>query len=165
MTEFYLPPSKIASKENEVPAIDVLWKRISSEHPSAEMIEVHVPESDTASIEIAISPDTGVYWKTDYLYFDQYTLEEIPVTHPYGRLADTSVADKIMRMNYDIHVGQIAGLPGKILAFIASLICASLPVTGVYIWWGRRKKSRSFEFRVSSSESKNSQTIKLETRN
>jgi uncharacterized iron-regulated membrane protein len=43
-------------------------------------------------------------------------------------------------MNYDIHVGAIIGLPGKILMFFASLICASLPITGCYIWWGRRKK-------------------------
>jgi uncharacterized iron-regulated membrane protein len=43
-------------------------------------------------------------------------------------------------MNYDIHVGAILSLPGKILAFFASLICASLPVTGFIIWWGRRKK-------------------------
>jgi len=42
--------------------------------------------------------------------------------------------------NYDIHVGAILGLPTKIIAFIVSLICASLPVTGFMIWWGRRKK-------------------------
>jgi uncharacterized iron-regulated membrane protein len=44
-------------------------------------------------------------------------------------------------MNYDIHTGAILGLPGKILMFFASLICATLPVTGFVIWWGRRKKS------------------------
>jgi uncharacterized iron-regulated membrane protein len=45
-------------------------------------------------------------------------------------------------MNYDIHVGSILGLPGKFLAFFASLIGATLPVTGFIIWWvkGRKKK-------------------------
>ena len=43
-------------------------------------------------------------------------------------------------MNYDIHVGAIGGLAGKIIAFLASLICASLPVTGFYIWWNKKKK-------------------------
>lgn len=47
---------------------------------------------------------------------------------------------KLTNMNYDIHVGQIAGLPGKIIAFLASLICASLPITGFIIWLGKRKK-------------------------
>jgi uncharacterized iron-regulated membrane protein len=46
-------------------------------------------------------------------------------------------------MNYDIHVGAVLGLPGKIIAFCASLIAASLPITGFYIWWGRRKKKKA----------------------
>jgi len=56
--------------------------------------------------------------------------------------ADANAADKLLRMNYDIHTGAIIGLPGKVLAFCASLLCASLPITGFYIWWGRRKKDR-----------------------
>ncbi|MEI9917718.1 MAG: PepSY-associated TM helix domain-containing protein [Bacteroidota bacterium] len=152
MTEFYLPNSDTtrAAKTSEI-AIDVLWARVSNQYPSAESIEVHVPESDTASIEVAVNPDEQTYWRTDYLYFDQYTLEEIPVKHAFGRLSNTSVADKIMRMNYDLHVGAVGGLPGKVMAFIASLICASLPVTGVYIWWGRRmkeKKNQSLVFQT-----------------
>ncbi len=45
-------------------------------------------------------------------------------------------------MNYDIHVGAVLGLPGKIMAFFASLIAASLPVTGFYVWCGRKKKKK-----------------------
>ena len=143
MTEFYMPVSdKLSEKNLETPAIDILWQRMASEYPSAKVLEVHIPENDSASIEVAANPDDGTYWKADYRYFDQYTLKEIPVTHLYGKLEDTSVADKIARMNYDIHVGAVGGLPGKIMAFIASLICASLPVTGSYIWWGRRKKEK-----------------------
>lgn len=43
-------------------------------------------------------------------------------------------------MNYYIHTGAILSLPGKILAFIISFICAGLPVTGFYIWLGRKRK-------------------------
>jgi len=46
-------------------------------------------------------------------------------------------------MNYDIHVGQILGLTGKIIAFFVSLICASLPVTGFIVWLGKRKKPKN----------------------
>jgi uncharacterized iron-regulated membrane protein len=45
-------------------------------------------------------------------------------------------------MNYDIHVGAVLGLTGKILAFIASLVAASLPVTGTLIWIGRKRKMK-----------------------
>jgi uncharacterized iron-regulated membrane protein len=43
--------------------------------------------------------------------------------------------------NYAIHVGSIYGLPTKLLATFISLFCASLPVTGFYVWWGRKKKA------------------------
>jgi uncharacterized iron-regulated membrane protein len=91
---------------------------------------------------VAINPDDETFWKTDYRYFDQNSLAELSVDHIYGKLLDTNAADKLIRMNYDIHTGSIIGLPGKILAFCASLLVASLPVTGFCIWYGRRKKER-----------------------
>lgn len=50
---------------------------------------------------------------------------------------------KLGDMNYDLHTGQILGLGGKILAFLASLISASLPITGTLLWWGRKRKSKA----------------------
>lgn len=120
-------------------AEDRIWRRMQQEHPHADVMEVHYAGHDSASIEVAINPDAGTYWRTDYRYFDQYSLEELRVNHVYGRFRDAGPAEKILRMNYDIHVGQIIGLPGKVLAFFGSLIAASLPVTGFIIWRGRRK--------------------------
>ncbi|HEY5825404.1 MAG TPA: PepSY-associated TM helix domain-containing protein, partial [Cyclobacteriaceae bacterium] len=143
MVEFYMPVSDtLAQNKLNAPAIDILWERMTKEYPSAEVLEVHVPEDNISAIEVAANPDDQTYWKADYRYFDQHTLEEIQVTHMFGQLKNTSAADKLARMNYDLHVGAVWGLPGKILAFIASLICASLPITGIYIWWGRRKKEK-----------------------
>lgn len=45
--------------------------------------------------------------------------------------------------NYPIHVGSIYGLPTKLLATFIALFCASLPVSGFYIWWGRRNKAKT----------------------
>jgi uncharacterized iron-regulated membrane protein len=49
---------------------------------------------------------------------------------------------KYRNLNYDVHVGQVAGLTGKILAFFASIISASLPITGLIIYLGKTKKPR-----------------------
>jgi uncharacterized iron-regulated membrane protein len=65
------------------------------------------------------------------------------VKHQYGKFAEARLADKLFRMNYNIHVGAIAGIAGKVTAFLASLIAASMPVTGFVIWWGRRRKTRT----------------------
>ncbi len=57
--------------------------------------------------------------------------------HPYD---SKSAGMQLVEMSYGIHTGQILNLPGKIAAFIASLIAAALPVTGFVIWYGRRNK-------------------------
>ncbi|QTE23920.1 PepSY-associated TM helix domain-containing protein [Polaribacter cellanae] len=46
----------------------------------------------------------------------------------------------ILDTNLDIHMGTIGGLPTQILALLIGLFGASLPITGFFIWWGRRKK-------------------------
>jgi uncharacterized iron-regulated membrane protein len=79
------------------------------------------------------------YYKSDGYVFDQYTgklLKHVP--H-----AVKSAGLKMNDANYDIHVGQILGLPGKVIAFLASLICGSLPVTGFIVWLGKRKKKKN----------------------
>jgi len=77
--------------------------------------------------------------------YDQQTLKALHTDRErlklYPRL---SAGEKALRMNFDIHTGQILGLPTKIIAFIACIIGASLPVTGFIIWYNRKwaKKKR-----------------------
>ncbi|HEX2532412.1 MAG TPA: PepSY-associated TM helix domain-containing protein [Chitinophagaceae bacterium] len=123
-------------------AIDRVYDLMRQEYPAAERIEVHIPESAAAPVAANANADKDTYWKTDYRYFDQYTLKELPVDHIYGRLNEASAGDKLIKMNYDLHTGAIWGLPGKILMFFASLIAASLPITGALLWRGRQKKKK-----------------------
>lgn len=145
MVQFYEPKSDStqAVASTSVPAMDRIWAKVL---PSVDLrtgsLEIHVPEGPYGAVETAYNPDPATYWKADYQYFDQNTLEPIKVNHVFGRFQDASVADKLIRMNYDIHVGAIGGIVGKTIAFFASLIAASLPVTGFMIWWGRRKKQK-----------------------
>lgn len=144
MMAYYEPVvKKSVSKDSAFSAVDELYKMAKATYRNGESIEVHYPETDTSAVALAINPQEGTYWKTDYIYYDQYTLDEIEVSHPFGRYNNISAADKISRMNYDVHVGAIGGLPTKLLAFFGSLIAASLPITGFIIWWGRRKKGAS----------------------
>jgi uncharacterized iron-regulated membrane protein len=125
--------------------VDKIWALMQKEYPQAKSIEVHPPENDSTAIAANANPEFGTFWKTDYRYFDQYTLEEKEVKHIYGKYKDTTTSDKLMRMNYDIHTGAVFGLAGKIFAFLISLLIASLPVSGFYIWWGRNKKKKNTE--------------------
>lgn len=139
--ETYSDTTSTAKLSLNAAAADKLWERFVKEDPTfAGSHDVHIPEDEKGAIEIAKNPDPTTYWKADYRYFDQHNLKEIEVKHMYGKFANTSTADKISRMNYDLHVGAVLGLPGKIMAFVASLVAASMPVTGVIIWIGRKKK-------------------------
>jgi uncharacterized iron-regulated membrane protein len=122
--------------------VDKIWVLMQKEYPQAKSIEVHPPENDSTSIAANANSEEGTFWKTDYRYFDQYTLEEKEVKHIYGKYKNTTTSDKLMRMNYDIHTGAVLGLAGKIFAFLISLLIASLPISGFYIWLGRNRKSK-----------------------
>ena len=138
--EYYTPAADSVGTKMSTPAVDLVWQRMLTEYPNAKSIEVHPPEDSLSAIAANANPEAGTYWKTDYRYFDQYTLEELPVEHVWNRFEEASTAELLMRMNYDVHIGAIFGLPGKILAFLISLTVASLPVTGFLLWWGRRNK-------------------------
>jgi uncharacterized iron-regulated membrane protein len=144
MIEFKMPQSAkpYAGIEASEPNIDKIWKLSNEKQPGFPgIIEIHIPEDSITALEVAMNPDDLTYWKADYIYYDQNTLQELPVKHTYGKFKDATAAQKIQRMNYDVHVGAVLGIPGKIFAFFASLICASMPITGFLIWRGRRKKA------------------------
>lgn len=123
--------------------LDKVFLLMQEQYPKASYIEVHPPENPNSAIATNANLEKGTYWKTDYRYFDQNTLEEKEVTHIYGKIAKADTSDRLLRMNYDIHTGAIMGLSGKIFAFLISLLIASLPVTGCLIWYGRKKQNKT----------------------
>ena len=126
--------------------MDFLIVKLQKELPNAEGLELHYPTTAEESIYVEVSNSKGLYYDADYRFFDQNTLEELETPAIYGKYGNASVADKILRMNYDIHIGAIGGIAGKIIAFLVSLLTASLPVTGILLWYGRNYKvSKSFE--------------------
>ncbi|KEO72136.1 PepSY-associated TM helix domain-containing protein [Anditalea andensis] len=141
--DYYTPASDHSSVSLlNMPAIDQVFYKMLDEYPDAEWIEVHPPEYEHSAIAANANPEADTYWKVDYRYFDQYTMEELDVDHFWNKLEQSSSAEMFLRMNYDIHVGAILGMPGKILAFLLSLTIASMPVTGVLLWYGRNNKKK-----------------------
>jgi uncharacterized iron-regulated membrane protein len=108
------------------------------QYPDAKRYGVNVPGIASDPIRVTAYQGKEVYYNANTVYCDRFS----------GKLLGTETyeeqnrGEKLISMNYDIHVGSIAGLPGKIIALFVSLICASLPVTGFLVWWGRRNKKR-----------------------
>lgn len=122
--------------------IDRLLPQLLKKYPQAQDFEIHYPFTDSSSIYVEIAYQDGVFYSADYRFYDQYTLKEISTPSIYGVYDEAGFSEKVIRMNYDTHVGALAGLPGKIIAFLASFICASLPVTGFIMWYGRKFKKK-----------------------
>jgi len=127
-------------------AMDSLWQKVAFENPQAMGFYYSFPNTmnNEATIDIAVYPTAGqIYNKRSYS-FDQYSLRQIVQNDVYSLpYKKAGFGQKLRKMNYDIHIGSILGLPDKILAFFASLIGASLPITGFLIWWGKRNKKTS----------------------
>lgn len=122
----------------KAPAIDIAYQTITQKSPQAKMLIFYGGATPGQALYGIAYQQPLRYSYRDSYQFDQYTgkmLLHLPNTKK-------SLGLKLEDMNYDIHVGQIAGLPGKILAFIVSLICASLPLTGLIVFLGKRKKSK-----------------------
>ncbi|MFH6991983.1 PepSY-associated TM helix domain-containing protein [Flavobacterium sp. FlaQc-48] len=126
---------------NTSAAIDRALYHTMKKNPEAEMFYVLLPQKKGDIINTGAYPHTLRYDHQSNYYF-----------HPYhGELIQSQTFNKkslglqVVEMNYGIHTGQILDLPGKIIAFIASLIAAALPVSGFVIWYGRRKKTKKIK--------------------
>tara|TARA_R110002050_G_scaffold154128_4_gene281934 strand:- start:6126 stop:7274 length:1149 start_codon:yes stop_codon:yes gene_type:complete len=133
--------SETSAKGDVIP-MDYIIVKLLKESPEAKSFELHYPKTEDESIYIEVSNSDDLFYDSDFRFFDQNTLEEIETPGIYGKYKDANVADKIQRMNYDIHIGAIGGITGKIIAFIISLLTASLPVTGFLLWYGRHYKKK-----------------------
>lgn len=70
------------------------------------------------------------------VFFDKYSGEKLNVSE--GAI----LHEKIENVYWALHMGTWMGWFGKLITFTGGLIATSLPVTGFYIWWGRRKKKK-----------------------
>jgi len=118
------------------PVVNTAFAYARQQAPKAEMFLIHNDPALSGAIGVGAYPKSMHYAYATGFEFDKYN----------GKLLKSYIFEKkspglkLTEMNYDIHVGQILGLTGKIIAFLASLICASLPITGFIIWLGKRNK-------------------------
>lgn len=125
--------------------VDLLWTKFTHAKPGMGeiILSISYPEKAEDVITLVYNPKPGTSYQSEIQYYDQYSLRKIDMPHFWQKdYAKAHLGDLFGRLAFDTHTGQIGSLPGKILAFIASFIAASLPITGFYIWWGKRKKKK-----------------------
>lgn len=125
--------------------MDRVWNTVAPDlHRKYAAAMFVFPATAQGALLLRANPEKGTLYKSDFRYFDQYTGHEIPGAYVWGRYRDAGTpADHIKRRNYDLHTGALFGLPGRIALFFVALITASLPVTGILFWLGRKSKRRA----------------------
>jgi uncharacterized iron-regulated membrane protein len=137
-------------------AMDILWNRVLAENPKSKGFYYNFPDTATATatIYMTVYPTAGQFYNSRSYTFDQYTLKPIKRNDAYSvPYEQAGFGQKLRKMNYDIHIGAVLGFPGKVLAFFASLIGASLPVTGFLVWYGRKFKKKGNSKKDNSTRS------------
>lgn len=128
----------------EAAAVDLVWRQVGPQlYRKYASVMFVLPGAKNGALLVRANPEEGTIYQSDFRYFDQYSGREIPGAYVWGQYKDAqATADYIRRMNYDIHTGAIFGLPGRIALFFIALIVASLPITGFYFWWGKKRKAK-----------------------
>ncbi|WP_324673435.1 PepSY-associated TM helix domain-containing protein [Hymenobacter sp. GOD-10R] len=148
--EFVANGGREYPQEKEVAKVDPLQTATAASQPLADIIYRTARQLSPRAEMILIAPrgtdkdpvGCWTYQQTlHYYYRDEFSFHPVSGKVLQARFHNTkSTGRKLSDANYDIHTGQILGLGGKIVAFLVSLVSASLPVTGFLVWWGRRNK-------------------------
>jgi uncharacterized iron-regulated membrane protein len=137
------PRSKAAAVQPDNDAVlNQLIADYRSTFPRAE-VRIGIPHAEDEAIHLSvIDPGKGLN-AIDHYYHDQYSGERILGKFQASLSSELSTFNVINGLVYEIHFGSILGLTGRILVCLAALIAASLPITGLLIWLGKRKPRRT----------------------
>ena len=77
---------------------------------------------------------------------DKYSFDENGAITSVQLYKDSTAQNKVSGWIYSLHIGAWGGWLGRILAFLAALLGATLPITGYYFWirrlYGKRKSRK-----------------------
>lgn len=124
--------------------VDRIADKVREHYPNAFSFGIDLEDHENAdhhhdNMTIRIKDHEFKYNDSHIMIFDEHS-GELLFNRPHN---ERLLADRATGATYDLHVGAFFGMPGKIIAFILSLICASLPITGFIIYWGRRNKKKT----------------------
>lgn len=121
---------------NSKNSFDKIFNTTKQLHPKADNYILFIPKDSVATFNTFIKYENC--FNDASIEYDQYS-GKILKTNSFD---NKNMGEKFRSINYDLHVGNILGFPGKVLAFFASFVSAGLPITGFLIWWGRNKKKK-----------------------
>lgn len=84
-------------------------------------------------------PGLSAFWSERMVAVDQYRGVILDVRAPDKR---RSAGETFLDWQWPLHSGQAFGLPGRLMVFLSGLACPVIYVTGVLMWWRKRRSRR-----------------------
>jgi uncharacterized iron-regulated membrane protein len=118
--------------------VTLAWRDALNRYQEFERMSFNFPTSKNSRAGAFVQYEGPSAWTdTDYIYYNGADGKVTQIVPHESK----SVGMKWRNTNYGIHTGKLYGWPTQLLAVMVSLVCASLPVTGVILWLGRKNKN------------------------
>jgi len=125
--------------DTTVITLDEAYDIAKQTRPDAKYFQLNIAKGDSAAIAVSLLSKNAVHERaTDQLFIDQYSGAVLG----QQLYSDRNLGQRVRSTFYPVHVGSIAGLPGRIIAFLACLAGVTFPITGVIMWINRLKKKK-----------------------
>jgi uncharacterized iron-regulated membrane protein len=131
-------PLSTPNPDYEPTAADLAIAGLLKRHRKADVFSVRFRGKDTDPLDVQVRLARNRTHLFQWYYFDRNSGK---LLMKYGD-RDVKGGQKFRTMNYDLHTGAYAGLPTKMLAFLVSLICAGMPITGFLMWYNHGRKGK-----------------------
>jgi len=129
-----VPAEKLSDAKN---ILDIVGNRVEKSLTDKESALITFPKKEEGTYYAEVTYGNKQY-QNEQFNFDQYSGKVLK--HQLYNDKNIGYGSALRARNYDLHMGSIFGMTGRILYLFAGMIAASLPITGFIIYLNRKKK-------------------------
>lgn len=110
----------------------------TSRYPGGDLYGIFPPSNPTDVYLVSHRrvPGLSAFWSERWVAIDQYSGAVLDVRAPDTR---RTAGETFLAWQWPLHSGQAFGWPGRLAVFVSGLACPIICVTGVLMWWRKRR--------------------------
>lgn len=110
----------------------------TSRYPGGDLYGIFPPSNPTGVYLVSHRrvPGLSAFWSERWVVIDQYSGAVLEVRAPDTR---RTAGETFLAWQWPLHSGQAFGWPGRLAVFVSGLACPIIYVTGVLMWWRKRR--------------------------
>jgi uncharacterized iron-regulated membrane protein len=130
-------PIKVVAEERKILAIDEILKVAAASVDNGYLAIISFPVKPEQPYRLGFYKENSVKDSSFLVsvFINPYSGEIIEIRDP----SKSSLGNRILAAQHAIHTGKIFGIVGKILVFLAGITPLIFSITGIYMWWMKKK--------------------------